>query len=326
MIKENKMASHAHTHAHAGSEDFIIGFHVGPAGRWMRLIFGVYFLVFFVVNPLVLNSQPLNDFLPFAGEIALWVLGWIAIYLVTFYFLGELLLSKMNPWTGTSFFLGLPSVAGMYGLFPQPMQIGFGIYIDLSLALLFFMRYGGCEVVALPSLLMGTRYTMYCPLNAFDAVEHGVTPDKGYKSETYLAMISLTITLFVGSWFYFIETMGLLGRYGIDWHIDKRWALLLLIPVVHLTYLGWKIYRETGQWRHKTVIKYAIGSIILALMVGVFLKIVNFGMIWQSLMVFGALYVLFEVFQFLTGRKKFEKKDRSHDLTTPVQATGVLSS
>ena len=93
------MRNHTHPHPQTDRSEFIIGYHIGPFGRWARLIFAIYYLVFFVVNPLVLNSQPLNDFLPFAGEIALWVLAIATIYFVAFYFLGELLLAKMNPWT-----------------------------------------------------------------------------------------------------------------------------------------------------------------------------------------------------------------------------------
>ena len=38
----------------------------------------------------------------------------------------------------------------------------------------FFMRYGGCEVLSIPGLVFGTRYTVYCPLNAVDVVEKTV--------------------------------------------------------------------------------------------------------------------------------------------------------
>jgi hypothetical protein len=36
------------------------------------------------------------------------------------------------------------------------------------------MRYGGCEVVAVPSLLFGKRYVVYCPYNVIDVVEKAV--------------------------------------------------------------------------------------------------------------------------------------------------------
>ena len=132
--------TYAHIHTQGGSRgadgEFVVGYHIGPFGRFARLIFAVYFLVFFVVKPLVLNSQPLDDFLPFALETLGWVAVIAAIYFVSFYYLGETLLSKMNPWTGTVVFLGLPTVIGMAGYMPQPIQIAFGIYVPLSLILI----------------------------------------------------------------------------------------------------------------------------------------------------------------------------------------------
>lgn len=321
------MTSHAHPLTHSGGNDFVIGYHIGPFGRWARLIFAVYYLVFFVVNPLVLNSQPLNDFLPFAGETALWVLALAATYFVSFYFLGELLLSKMNPWTGTLFFLGLPTLIGLLGWMPQPMQVAFGVYVPLSLILIFFMKYGGCEVIALPSLVLGQRYTMYCPYNAIDAVERGVTPKKGNQAEPYFALISLAVTLFVGRWFIFVERGRLFERYGLEWHIDERWALLLLIPALHLAYRGWNTYRKAGQWRDRGVAKYGLGSLILTLFALVFFKLLDFNMLWMGAMGLGGLYVIFEVFQFATGRKKFgAKKDASDDLTTAARTPSTIQA
>jgi hypothetical protein len=35
----------------------------------------------------------------------------------------------------------------------------------------FAMSYGGCEVMAIPSLIFGRRYIIYCPWNVVDAVD-----------------------------------------------------------------------------------------------------------------------------------------------------------
>ena len=56
------------------------------------------------------------------------------------------------------------------------LPLAFGAVRDLQKALSFILqrriRYGGCEVVALPILLSKRRYTTYCiPLVALDAVE-----------------------------------------------------------------------------------------------------------------------------------------------------------
>lgn len=301
-----------HIHSHGGSRgadgEFVIGYHIGPFGRYARLIFAVYFLVFFAVKPLVLDSQPLDDFLPFALETLGWVAVIAAVYFVTFYYLGETLLARMNPWTGTLFFLGLPTALGMLDYMPHYIQIAFGIYVPMSLILIFFMRYGGCEVVALPSLILGKRYTMYCPYNALDAIEAGITPEQGGRAEPWFALLSLAITLFVGSWFIFIERSRLLSRYGVDWHVDERWALLLLVPALHLAWRGWRAWGQTGRLGDKSVIKYALGSLVLALYVAVFLEAFSFQPLWLGAMGLGGVYVVFEIFQFATGRKKFGEK------------------
>ena len=302
-----------HHHAPRKDGDFIIGYHVGPYGRWVRLIFAIYFLVFFVVNPLVLNSQPLDDFLPFALQTLMWVGVVTGAYLVVFYFLGELLLAKMNPWVGTLVFLGAPTIVGLLGYMPQQVQIAFGVYVPLSLILIFFMKYGGCEVIALPSLILRRRYTMYCPYNAIDAVERGVTPDRGKGLELILAMVSLTITLFVGSWFLFVERGRMLTRYGVDWHIDERWALLLLFPALHLAWRALATFFRDKTLRSKEGGKYALGATILGLYVVVFFKVIAFQTLWLGAMGFGALYALYEIVQFATGRKKFRKQTSSQN-------------
>ena len=52
------------------------------------------------------------------------------------------------------------------------LPLGASAYIGISLILQWKIRYGGCEVVALPILLSKRRYTTYClPLVALDAVE-----------------------------------------------------------------------------------------------------------------------------------------------------------
>lgn len=292
-------------HGTTRDNDFVIGYHIGPFGRWVRLIFAVYFLVFFVVNPLVLNAQPLDDFIPFALQTLMWVGIVTAAYFAAFYLLGELLLSKMNPWTGTIVFLGVPTVIGLLGYMPQNVQIAFGIYVPLSLVLIFFMKYGGCEVIALPSLILRRRYTMYCPYNAIDAVERGVTPEKGKGLELFLAMTSLTITLFVGSWFIFIERGRMLSRYGVDWSIDDRWALLLLFPAAHLAFRAVKAAIHDRTLRSKDVAKYGLGALILGLYVVVFLELIAFQTLWLGAMALGGAYVLIEIVLFATGRKSF---------------------
>ena len=48
-------------------------------------------------------------------------------------------------------------------------------YFSTSLLFSAFAGYGGCEVVAIPSLIFRRWYTVYCPLNAIDVVERSLT-------------------------------------------------------------------------------------------------------------------------------------------------------
>ena len=42
----------------------------------------------------------------------------------------------------------------------------------------FIMSYGGCEVIAIPSLIFGQRYVVYCPWNAVDLVDKVIADHK----------------------------------------------------------------------------------------------------------------------------------------------------
>ena len=58
---------------------------------------------------------------------------------------------------------------------PQAFSLAMGVYVGLSFILQWRIKYGGCEVVAVPIILLKKRYTTYCvPLVALDAVEKKV--------------------------------------------------------------------------------------------------------------------------------------------------------
>ena len=89
--------------------------------------------------------------------------------------------ARANLWVNTLIFVG-PAlvVAGWEFSFgpligfdlPSALPLGMLVYIGTSFILMWKLRYGGCEVVALPIILSKRRYTTYClPLVALDAVE-----------------------------------------------------------------------------------------------------------------------------------------------------------
>ena len=67
-----------------------------------------------------------------------------------------------------------------------------------------------------------------------------------------MALLSLSITMFVGSWFIFVERSSMPSQFGIEWHIDKSWAYLLLIPVTHLAVRAFQAWQSAGTWRDRT--------------------------------------------------------------------------
>ncbi len=294
------------------NSDFRIGSGVGVVGRWFRLFIGLYYVVFMVLRPILLEPMSSADLLPFVANVGLNLALIAAIYFAVFWAIGELVLSRMNPWTGTLVFLGTPTLLFVLGVLPPAVGVALGLYISLSLIATFFMRYGGCEVVALPSLLLRRRYTMYCPYNALDAVERAVSLDVADHRERVATVLSLAIVVLIGGSFALIEVEQVLGRYGIAFDLDNRWAFLLLFPILHLSRIGWKVYRF-GPTTSKTG-NYVLGAIVLLLLMLVFLLDgLSDQLVWNSIMILGGVLVVAEF-----GRKTVARQRQHGD--TP--ATG----
>ena len=281
----------------AANSHFQIGDGVGSVGRWFRLFIGAYFVVFLVLNPILLHPIPRADLLAFGGKVGLSLAAIVAIYFVVFYAIGELVLSRMNPWTGTLVFLGTPTLLFVLGVLPPATQVAMGLYISASLMLTFFMRYGGCEVVALPSILLNRRYTMYCPYNAVDAVERAVSLDVSAHRERIKAIVSLAIVVFVGGYFFLVEVEQLFGHYGVAINVDNRWAFLLLIPIAQLLRGAWKGYRSATDPSGK-IGSYLLGAGVLVLALLVFVVDgLSDSAVWRAVMALGGLIVIGELLQ-----------------------------
>jgi hypothetical protein len=110
----------------------------------------------------------------FLAEAAAYFVLSLAVYAIAFYALRDRILARMNPWVGTAILLTPVLVVLVFDLGPPAFQISINAYVAASLILASFMRYGGCEVVAIPSLLFGRRYVVYCPYNVIDVVEKAV--------------------------------------------------------------------------------------------------------------------------------------------------------
>ena len=157
-----------------------LGLDVGVFGRWSRLLWGVAILSPLAVGA-VQDIQGSGSSLSFYGLAGLYFLGIGAAYISVYWSLGERIFAKANPWFNTAVFVGPAFVAAWWEILIQPLT-GIGLtsslptamsaYIGISFILQWKIRYGGCEVVALPIILSKRRYTTYCiPLVAVDAVE-----------------------------------------------------------------------------------------------------------------------------------------------------------
>lgn len=148
------------------SASFELGRDAGTVGRWVRLIVGVLGLGFITWD--VLKDSPPASLYVYMLVSVVAITG---IYTLAYYFFGEKYLSRLNPWLNTLLLLGPTALVLPLGLGPDSFQAGLFTYVSASLVANFVMSYGGCEVVAIPSLILGHRYTVYCPWNALDAVE-----------------------------------------------------------------------------------------------------------------------------------------------------------
>ncbi len=142
-----------------------LGRDVGIVGRWIRLIAGGALAGYVLVHAARTPS------LAGLTELAIYFVATLGAYTAAAYLLGPRLLARMNAWLRTVILLGPLVVIFALQLGPHVFHHAILLYFGVSLIFSFFMRYGGCEVMSIPSLLFGTRYTVYCPLNAVDAVE-----------------------------------------------------------------------------------------------------------------------------------------------------------
>jgi len=105
-------------------------------------------------------------------------------YTTVYLYLGERLFATANPWLDTAILVGPAFVTAWWQFaigpitairLPTGLSLAMGLYVGISLILQWHIRYGGCEVVAIPILLFKKRYITYCiPLVAADAVEKAI--------------------------------------------------------------------------------------------------------------------------------------------------------
>ena len=154
------------------SSSFVLGHDLRAVGKWSRLILGVLGVFWALARALQVGVL---------AETGLYVLAIGAAYLAAHWLLGGWVLGRMNPWVGTVLLVGPAIVIPGVPMLPAALRLGMVAYFSASLLVNGAKNYGGCEVLALPSLLFRRWYTVYCPLNVIDAVERRVAGAAGAR-------------------------------------------------------------------------------------------------------------------------------------------------
>ena len=154
-----------------------LGRDVGVVGRWMRLCAGG------ALAGGVIYHAALTPSTTAFTELALYFAATLGAYTAASLLLGRPFLARLNAWLRTAILLAPLAVIFAIQLGPEVFHQALLLYIGVSLIFSFFMRYGGCEVMSIPGLLLRTRQAVYCPLNVIDAVEKAVVDRQSSERE-----------------------------------------------------------------------------------------------------------------------------------------------
>ncbi len=152
---------------------FTIGRDSTSCGRWVRLILGLLFIVTVGLSTISLTDRV--DVLPLLVSF----LGILVVYYIGYLALEKPLLAHGNPWLNALVFVVPALVIVVVPVFPAALRAGMTLYWGVMLVLNSLMRYGGCEVLALPTLVYKRRYDVYCPTNILDAAEQAIARSRG---------------------------------------------------------------------------------------------------------------------------------------------------
>lgn len=110
----------------------------------------------------------------FLAEVLAFFVAILGVYTVVYLLLAPRILPQLNPWVSTVLFYGPVLVLPYVDALPATFRVALSIYVAVSIVVVVFVRYGGCEVVGIPSLIVGRRYVVYCPWNTVDLVDKAI--------------------------------------------------------------------------------------------------------------------------------------------------------
>jgi len=174
-----------------------VGYDLGTAGRWSRFGLGLLIAAGATASTL-LGHGPAQDPATLLETTALCLAGIAAAYLVAYALLGERVFARAHPWLNTLILVGPALTLAYWNLtlgaalgveIPAALPLAMLAYVGASLVLESFLGYGGCEVVALPILVLRRRYVTYClPLVLVDRAERGWLESAGARRVVWVAL------------------------------------------------------------------------------------------------------------------------------------------
>ena len=150
------------------SPHFTVGLDSTTFGRWVRFLLGLLFILYSGLRMISISERV--DVLP----VLVSFLSILVVYYVAYLALEHLLLARQRPWLNTLVFVVPALVLVGVPLFPSGLQVGMVLYWGVSLLLNALIGYGGCELLAIPTLIYKRRYDVYCPTNVIDLAERSI--------------------------------------------------------------------------------------------------------------------------------------------------------
>lgn len=153
---------------------FTVGYHLGSIGTWLRIILGVLLPLGYLATQLTAEGITAGQL----AEVVGWFLALFAAYFTAQWLLGERFFARVNPWVSTVILYGPVFVVPYLDSLPLALRLGLSLYIAASVLVAVFIRYGGCEMIGIPSLILRRLYVVYCPWNAVDLADKAITDSR----------------------------------------------------------------------------------------------------------------------------------------------------
>jgi hypothetical protein len=102
----------------------------------------------------------------------------LIVYELAYLVLEKPLLALTNPWLNALVLVVPALVVVLVPVFPAALRVGMVLYLGVTSILNAVIGYGGCEVLAVQTLVHKRQYSVYCPTNVIDVAEQAVRTGK----------------------------------------------------------------------------------------------------------------------------------------------------